>query len=298
MEIKDKQRQQILATRVSIYASVVLFLIAAIAGIAVDSITLILDASSNLVILVAAFLTHFSIKKIHMPADDSYNFGYGKYESFSVVLQGGLIITACVVSMKFAVQDVIHADDIHGYGLPVIATFISGIIGIFVLCYIKKVAVHTNSSILKTAGLHWRTDTIFSFGVCAGFLCGFILKILGFNKVTPYLDPVMAIMLAIIFIKAPVNTIVHNISELLDAVPEGEVRSKINKVVDIHKSKFSGVHRFRTRKAGEKIFVDVGFLIKGSLSITEAEKLASDFEQELKEHVPACDVIVYFKSAK
>lgn len=291
----DKQHQQILATRVSIVGSLVLFLISAGVGIAIDSITLLLDAGAGLVILLVAFLMHISIKKIHQPPDESFNFGYSKYEPLTVVAQGGLIIATCLISIKFAIQDIIHADDVHGYLIPTLATFISGVIGIFIVSYLKKVAIRTNSAMLHTASLHWRADTILSFGVCLGFLVGLILQRAGFTNVTPYVDPVMAIILAFIFIMVPLKTIIDNVKELLDAVPEESIHSKVKKVVDRHKPHSFGVYRLRTRKAGEKIFVDVCFIVHDNSTIAGVEGLANNFEKDLRADLPNSDVVVYFK---
>lgn len=90
----ERKRLQTLTVNVSTAGSVVLFLISASVGIAVDSVTLILDASASLVILTGAFLMAFAI--------------------------------------KFAIQDIVHADDIANHVLPVLATFVSSILGVFV----------------------------------------------------------------------------------------------------------------------------------------------------------------------
>lgn len=290
-------KEQLAATRASILGSVTLFLISAVAGLAVDSITLILDASASLVILAVAILAHFSIKKIHLPADEAYNFGYNKYEPLTISLQGGLIIATCIISAKFAIQDIVHAEDIKNYSLAVTATLISTLIGISITAYLKRVAGKSGSSILKASALHWFTDTLLSLGISVGFLCGFFLQRLGYHKITPYIDPSMTIILAILLIQTPVKSVMQNVVELLDAVPSADIRNKVKKVVEIYRPRSFGVHRLRTRKAGEKIFVDVCFAVEENLTVKEVESLAQEFEKDLKSHFANYDVIVYFKPA-
>jgi len=293
--LKEKQRQQELAVWVSIYGSFLLFLVSFVVGLAINSVTLLLDAAASLVILVVALLVRFSIRKIRLPPDDIHNFGYGKYEPLTVVAQGFMIIAICIVSIKFAIQDIIHLDDVHSYMVPTIATFLSGILGIFITVYIKKSAVKTNSDMLKASGMHWHIDTILSFGVCAGFLIGFILQVLGFYKITPYVDPVMALILSLILLEMPIKAIMRSVPELLDIVPAQHIKSKVKEVVEIYMPKSFGVHRLRTRKAGERVFVDVCFLVKPDMTVLEAEELSKNFELDLTEHLPYCDVVVYFK---
>lgn len=292
---KENERDQLAAASVSFWGSIALFVISAAAGIAVDSVTLILDASASLVILVVAFLMSSTIKKIHSPPDEIFNFGYEKYEPFTVVLQGALIITTCLISVKFAIQDIIHSEDIKNYQLPVIAACLAVAIGIFISVFIKIAARRTRSSMMHTASMHWFIDTGMSIGMLGGFYAGWVLKDKGYTNITPYVDPAMAILLALVFILPPLRTIRKNFMELLDAVPSKEIRDKVRKVVDEYKPRMFGVHRLRIRKAGDKIFVDICFIVKEEMTVRQAEAVAADFEKDLKGHLPHLDVVVYFK---
>jgi len=292
----DNQKQQFFAARISIFVSIILFFISAIIGIWIDSITLILDASASLVILTAAFLMHFSIKKIHQPPDDLYHFGYHKYEPLTSAIQNGLIIVTCVVSVKFALQDIVHAEDVHSYSIPAAATFFSGVLSAFVSGYFRRISLRTNSQIIKAASLHWVTDTVLSFSVCAGFLLGLMMQMLHFTKITPYIDPVMAILLALFFIAMPFKGGMNSLLELLDAAPVEDIRRIVRKVVGSYADRVLGVHHLRIRKAGQKVFVDVRFGVRGDLMVSQAGDLAEGFERDLRIHLPDCDVVVSFKS--
>ncbi|MFA5339769.1 MAG: cation diffusion facilitator family transporter [Candidatus Omnitrophota bacterium] len=300
VEITDKasERSQLSAASVSFWGSIALFVISAAAGIAVDSITLILDASASLVILVVAFLMSSTIKKIHSPPDEIFNFGYEKYEPFTVVLQGALIITTCLISAKFAIQDIVHSEDIENYRIPVIAACLSVAIGVFVSIFIKAAARRTHSSMMHTASMHWFIDTGMSVGILGGFCAGWVLKEKGYTNITRFVDPAMAIILALIFIIPPARTIKRHFMELLDAVPSKDIRDKVRQVVDEYKPRMFGVSRVRTRKAGDKIFVDICFVVKEDMTVREAEAVAADFEKDLKTHLRHLDVVVYFKPMK
>jgi len=291
----ETKRRQMLAVKVSMAGSIILFLISAIAGIAVDSITLILDASASLVILGVALLMNFAVGKIHKPADEIYNFGYGKYEPFTASIQGILIFATCVFSIKIAIQDIIHAEDITDHILPVAATFASGIIGILITFYIKRLSRHTDSNMLKASGMHWFMDTMLSFGVCLGFILGMLLQRAGYLRITPYVDPVMAIILALILAWVPFKTVIHNVRELLDAVPKGDIYSRIKEIVDRRKPAFLEIHRIRMRKAGEKTFLDIIFAAKDNLTVVDTEELAARFDNDIRSYIGNCDILISFK---
>lgn len=286
------------AAKVSLWGSIVLFAVSAAAGLAVDSVTLLLDASASLVILFVAFMMNSTIKKIHSPPDEIFNFGYEKYEPFTVVIQGALIITTCVISMKFAVQDILHHEDIKDYQIPLIAAGMSVVVGTFIAVFIGMTAKKTRSSMMHAASMHWFIDTGMSVGMLGGFYAGSVLKQRGYTEITPFIDPAMAIVLALVFILPPLKAMRKNLFELLDAVPSREIRDRVRKVVDEYKPKMFGVHRVRTRKAGEKVFVEVCFIVKEDVTLRQAEAIAADFERDLKAHLHHIDVIVYFKPTK
>ncbi|MFA5164217.1 MAG: cation diffusion facilitator family transporter [Candidatus Omnitrophota bacterium] len=292
------ESSQSYAAGVSFWGSIALFAVSAAAGLAVDSVTLLLDASASLVILVVAFMMNSTIKKIHSPPDEIFNFGYEKYEPFTVVIQGALIITTCVISMKFALQDILHHEDIKNYQIPLIASGISVVVGTFIAVFIGITAKRTRSSMMHAASMHWFIDTGMSVGMLGGFYLGSVLKQRGYTEITPFIDPAMAIMLALVFILPPLKAMRRNLLELLDAVPSREIRDRVRKVVDEYKPKMFGVHRVRTRKAGEKVFVEVCFIVKENMTLNEAEAIASAFEKDLKTHLHHIDAVVYFKPTK
>lgn len=292
---EHNQGKLVTAAGVSMLGSVILFFISAAVGIMVDSITLILDAAASLVIFAAALLIHYAIRKINQPPNNFYHYGYHKYEPFTAVVQRGLIIVTCLISMGFAIQDILHAEDISSYSLPAIATFFSGILGLAVTVYLRRISRQINSPMIKAAGLHWMSDAVLSLGVCGGFLFGLMVPHFGYSQIKPYVDPVMAIGLALCLMLMPVKGFMNDLFELLDAAPANPIRNQVRKVVDLYKPRAFGVHRLRTRAAGRKIFVDVCFLVRDSLTMASAQELADGFERDLKTHIPDCDVIVYFK---
>lgn len=290
-----RQELQTRATVVSICGSAAMFLLIAAAGIITDSITLLLDAATNFVIFAVALLTYFSVQKVHRPPDHRYNFGYTKFEPFTVAIQAGLIIMTCVVSVNFAIQDIMHPDDITGYGLPVIVEAFSAIVSFALMWYMALIGRRTQSAMLKGASMQWKIETLFSVGIAAGFLIGLFLKAGGYTHITPYIDPAMAIILAAFFLREPLKAMGYSVPELLDAAPAGHIQEAVRKVVDKYTPRSFGVTRLRTRKAGGKVFVDVCFLVKSDMTVVETAELAENLQRDIEEHLPESDVLVHFR---
>lgn len=289
------KRLEVKAAHLSIAGAAVVFMISAVVGLAVDSVAFLIDAGTGLVILVMAVFVKTNLAKIENPPDPRYNFGYSKYESLTVLLQNGAILLTCLLGIAFAVQDMVHPEDITRYDLPVGAAFVSAACSLALAFYLGRIGKKTGSAMLRTAALHWRVDASLSFGMCAGFFAGLLLVRAGFVSVAVYVDPVMAILLALMVMRQPLRDLAANARELLDSVPEPAIHDKIRGAVQKHGVVFPGLHRIRVRKAGRKMFLDVGFKAPTAWTVDKAQALVEDFEQQLLREIPGCDVVVYFK---
>lgn len=297
MDQTTAKREQVFAAHASIFGAAVIFLISLVIGLLSDSIALLLDAGTGMVILFAAFFVRVVMQKMENPPDHRFNFGYEKYEPLTVTLQNVAIMITCLVGVKFAIQDIIHPEDMVRYDIPAAAAFLSGIIAMCLGLYIRKVSLRIGSSVLRTSATHWFIDGSLSFSMCAGFIVGFILADSGYGNLSDYVDPIMAILLALIFIKIPFKAVTVNVLELLDAIPEKEIHDKIKQIAKNYEPRSLGMRRMRVRKAGRKTFLDIGFAVDENLTVKEAEKIAENFKRDIMREVPNCDAVVYFEHA-
>lgn len=293
--VKNTGKQEILAANLSIVGWVIIIMISLTAGLITDSITLLLDSSQGLVTLIVAFLVHTTLEKLHKPPDDKFQFGYWKYEPLTNALQGIMIMLTCLISIKFAVQDIIHAEDIHGYVIPLVAAFLGGSLAVAIGLYIMGIARRTKSEVLKTAGWSWLVDSVFSWGIFGGFLIGLTLQRLGYTQITPYVDPVMAVILALFLMATPVKTVTLNVAELLDASPDRELREKVREAALASKPEAFEIDRIRLRKAGGKLFVEITCLLGEKLDAYQVNDLTADFEKTLAEKIPEADITLHHR---
>jgi len=291
---QEDSKSQGSVVSVSIIVSIAVFFITLGAGIISDSITLLLDASAEFIMVFMAFMLRSTMKKIRKPPDQFFNFGYEKFEPFTVVIQGAMLMTSCLIASYFAIQDIVHADEVTRYDIPTYASLTSGVASLLTAFYMRIVSLKTHSNMLKASSLHWFVDSSLSFAMCIGFLFGFYMNQLGYSHITPYVDPVMALVLAAIFVWTPLRLIKNSLRQLLDAVPAKEIRDEIEKIVEKHKAKAFGIYNVRMRKAGVKIFLDVCFEIHGHTTLEEAQEFVKSFEGDVATQFPKYDIIVHF----
>lgn len=286
------------AIRVFIALSVVVFLITLIAGIMSDSVALLLSASVEFIIVFMAFLVNSSMHKLERPPDQYFHFGYDKFEPLTVVIQGLMIMFSCVFALYFAAQDMVHAEDIKCYNIPIHASIISGLIAIFTALYINRAAARARSHMLKTSALHCLVDSMLSFGMAAGFAAGLWMKNMGYRHLTPYVDPIMTFFLAAALVWTPVKHVRAGLRQLLDAAPAKDVREAIEVIIEKHKARAFGIRSIRMRKAGDRVFLYVCFEMHGHTTMNQAQEFVRSFEDDISRTFPKYDCIVYFYPAK
>lgn len=292
----DIKKRELFANKISFYACLIIFIFSLIVGIISDSITLLLDSADWLVDFIAGIFTHYIIINIHKTADSKYHYGYAKYEPLAVTIEGVLILSSCLMSIKFAIQDIVHPDEVKSYDLALILTVITGFVGLGMNEYLKRLGRKLNSSILISLGLSWKIATVSSFGIFVGFVIGKWLSLHGYNNIANYVDPVMAIILAASLLVSPLRLIKESMLELLDANPGESIEEPIKEAMEGFRNKYNlpQVKHVRLRKAGRKIFIDACFFADASHTVEQVTNIANEFRDCVAERFTHMDITVSF----
>ncbi len=289
-------RQETLANKVSIYASAVFFPLSLAVGILTDSMTLLLDAGAWLVGVVTGIFYHYSIKNSTREPDTQYPFGYSKYEPFTVLVEGILITVSCIFSSVFAVQDIIHPDDLADYAPALLLTSLTGLAALGVGFYLSKAGKNLKSDILAANSIAWYVDAAFAFGMFAGFGTGKYFQSIGWHTAAMYVDPVMCIALACFLLPGPALLIRRSALELLDASPGGEVAGELIPLANAVSRDYelAGEPGLRFRKSGRKLFLDVRYMASGKRTLAELKQAEVAFQDQVLQKFPQADIHISF----
>ena len=80
----------------------------------------------------------------------------------------------------------------------------------------------------------WKLDIVSSMGVAAAFAVQTILVQTQWKFLVPYIDPTVAVIMALFLIKEPVKVIFRSIRNLVLFAPEKEVFDQIYAIVNKH----------------------------------------------------------------
>ncbi len=248
------------------------------------SVGLLSDALESLVNLAGATFGLWMVTVAARPADEDHPFGHEKAEYFSSGFEGILIIAAAVAIIWAALPRFWHPQPLEqlglGVGLSVLSAGFNGALG-----WIMLRASRTHRSMaLEGDAHHLLTDVWTSGGVVAGLA---LVALTGWH----WVDPVVAIAMAFNILYAGGRLIWQSSQGLMDAALEPEIQTRVDAVVDdFVRSQGCDcgvrVDHVMSRRAGQRLFLNVHLHLPASWSLGRAATLRGELERALVQAVP------------
>ena len=143
----------------SIVAAVFLTGFKFVVGFITGSLGLLSEALHSCLDLMAAVITFFSVRISDKPADEKHNFGHGKVENLSALIQTMLLLVTCVWIVYEALHRLITKNVEIEVNIWAYVVIISSIIVDFSRSRVlNRVAKKYNSQALEADALHFSTD--------------------------------------------------------------------------------------------------------------------------------------------
>jgi cation diffusion facilitator family transporter len=258
--------------RLSIISNTLLIIMKLAAGILSGSVSIISEAIHSSMDLVAAIIAFFSVKVSDNPPDTRHPYGHGKVENISGVIEAILIFIAAIWIIVEAVKKLLGEKiELDSIVVGSVVMLISAVVNAVVSGRLYKVARETNSVALEADAFHLKTDVYTSLGVAAGLALILITHI-------NWLDPVVAILVALFIIKESFQLLSKAFTPLLDTA-WGE--NEIHDLEETLKKLNVNYHDLRTRVAGNYRFLDIHIQIPEDVSVGSAHKYCDRIENEL-----------------
>lgn len=266
------------AIRLSVGAAIATILLKFAAWFFTDSVGLLSDAMESMVNLVGAVVALIALTIAARPADREHHYGHTKIEYFSSGLEGGLILVAAVAVMWAAITRLLSPEPLEQIGVGMIVSLGATAINYFVARRLLKVGKLEESIALEADGKHLMTDVATSLGVLAGLLLVMFTDWL-------WLDPVIAIAVAINIIFEGSRIVRRSMDGLIDRSLTPEEEATIIKAIDDSIRETSSevkYHGIRTRKSGSARFMEMHLLTPGEWTVTRAHDVAEEIERCIK----------------
>ena len=258
----------------SVVSNTCLVFIKIVVGLMIGSVSVLSEAIHSGVDLLAALIALFAVKESAKPADQDHPYGHGKFENFSGTIEALLIFVAGGWIIFDAVGKLIHPTPVAEVGLGIGVMAFSALANLIVSTLLFRVARLTDSVALEADAWHLRTDVYTSAGVAAALLVIWAGHMMAPQLDLRWLDPVTAMGVALLIIRAAWTLSAKATKDLLDAALPAEEEDWIKAQMRSLSPLICGVHHLRTRKAGGQRFIDLHLVLDPSLTLFHADRLA------------------------
>ena len=273
--------------RLSVISNTVLVILKLVVGLYTGAVSIVSEAAHSAVDLVAALIAFYAVRKAGQPPDENHDYGHGKFENLSGAIEAFLIILAAIWIVFEAVEKLKSAQMPQMLEYGMIIMVISIVVNYWVSSRLMKVAKETQSHSLEADALHLQADIWTSAGVLVGLV---LIQITGL----PWLDPAIAIVVALIVFKAGYSMTKKSLYELTDISLPPEDGKIIEEIIKSHKEVIS-FHRLRTRRSGSYRLIDMHLILYKDMHLNKAHDISDQIEEEIKRRLGPCDVVIHLE---
>jgi len=260
--------------RLSIYSNTLLLVIKLAVGFSMGSISVLSEALHSGIDLLAAVIANYSVRKAGQPADNEHKFGHGKFENVSGTVEAFLILIAAIIIIYKAIEKIIQGQAINNefIGIGIVVMGISAAVNLYVSRKIMKVAKKAESIALEADAYHLTTDVYTSLGVFIGLV---LIRLTGIS----IFDPVMAIIVGIIILKASYDLTRRSVSGIMDVKLSDAEEDIIKSIIHDHYSQYAEYHDLRSRMSGAERFVDLHLVVPKNQNVVDAHNFCDHLKK-------------------
>ncbi len=268
----------------SIGVAVITIALKTLAWVITDSVGLLSDAMESLVNLASAVVGLVMVTIAARPADEEHPYGHHKAEYFSSGFEGILIIAAGLGIIWAASVRLLDPQPIEQVGWGLALSVASSVLNGGLAWVMLRASKRHRSIALEADAKHLFSDVWTSGGVLVGVV---LVTLTGWL----WLDPVVAIAVALNILKEGARLAWRSSQGLMDEAVEPEVLATIQQTLDGFAASQADDRTIRfdhvsTRRAGQRRFVDLHMHVPAGWTLGRAAALRGHLEQALMAAVP------------
>lgn len=289
--LTDKDGQQLshssLAQSAAIASILVAFLLASsklVAWIDEQSISILASFTDSLIDICASVVSFIAIRVAYTPADEDHQFGHGKAESLSALMQAAFIFGSAVMLAVQGVERLLNPVKLETFTTSGSVMLFSIVLTVVLVLYQRWVAKKTGSLAVAADSAHYVGDILANIAV--------LFALLAVYWGIWWLDPVVALVIVLILLYSAFDIIKDALAMLMDQSLPVEDVNHIKDLVTSVKGVL-GVHDIKTRKSGRTEFIQLHVEMAGQLVLQQAHELGDKIEIKVKQNYPNADIIIH-----
>ncbi len=273
-------------TMVAIATSIILVILKTGGWSYTNASSMLSSLADSLFDVLMSAINFFAVRYAIKPADDDHRHGHTSIEDIAGLTQFAFICGSMLFVMAHSIQQFFQHDKIitepeYGIGIMLVSlAMTSGLV-----LYQRWVYKKTGSLIIKADSLHYLSDILMNLSVIGSL---FVAKIWHIQ----WLDPLLAIVIAIYVIKEAWEIGQRSFNNLMDREMPDDKKEKIKQIIN-ESPNILEFHDLKTRQSGNKIFIQMHVGLSKNLTFQQAHDAADALEKKLLAAFPGADVIIH-----
>lgn len=255
-------------------------LLTGVLAIVADGFHSLVDASSNLIGLAAISLAR-------RPADEEHPYGYQRYETLGAFLIGVFMLLAAWEIVREIITTLREGSLVEVTTAAVILIVFTFGVNVAVVVLEKQAGRRLKSEVLLADARHTQTDLYITGSV--------VISLLGMSLGWVWLDPLVAVIVVVLIVKAAFE-IIWDASRLLADKSVIDIERVAAIAYSVPQVRF--VHNIRSRGSEDTAFVDLHVKVSGEMSTSHAHAIASAVERRVIREIEGVkDALVHIEPA-
>lgn len=266
MDTKDKKlKTERKILNLSLTGSILFLLAEIFFAVYTGSKAVLMDCVYDIADLVMIGPFIVLVPLLYKPMTERKPYGFAQVESLFVLIKYCILLGVDVVLVLNCVKTILSGgNEVDANVLAVFELAVSAGCVIMYLILTRFQKKYSSPSI-KAELFIWKLDALSTLGVGCAFVLNLILMRTSLSFICPYVDPGIAIILAIVLIKEPIEMILDSLRSLVLFAPDKEIKEKIE---EISKAELSAegceITAIEVIKTGRKIWAEIYFLPAGN----------------------------------
>ena len=278
LDLKQRQlKSENKILRISFVGSTLFLLSECLAAFFTHSQAVLMDCVYDLVDLAMLGPFMILVPKLYKPVTERWPYGFAQIESLFIIIKCGLLLFLDIQLLTDSVALILDGGHIVNAGAVAAFELFVSVSCVAMYLVLRNMNRHFSSPTVNAELYIWKLDAYSTGGVGLAFLIQLILQFTPLSFVIPYIDPAIAIFMALILAREPIMMIWDAVKSLILAAPGKDVMEQIrSKAEDILKGYDLYIDFLDVVKTGRKIWVDVYITQKDDMLSISSLKLAHD----------------------
>ncbi len=262
------------ATLIAVTVSIILAIAKVTVGFLSGSVAVIASALDSVMDMVVSIFNNVALKVSESRPNEKFNYGKGKIEGIAALFEGVVIIASGFFIIYEAINKLIHHEPITHLNISMFVMAFSIVMVLGLVMFLNYTAKKTKNIVIKSDALHYKTDLVTNSAVLISLI---IIKITGWH----YIDFILSMILGIYIIKEALDIVKESFEILLDVALDFETIEKIKEIIK-KEPLVLDYHCLRTRKSGNRNFVDVHLVLTPDMKLKLAHSILENVEEKIR----------------